>query len=150
MTPSKKVEYEEISEEDMASALMTNFETYCRDYKAALEEQMEIPEEEFEGEKASDKKPDYELYQKLANTNGKKGDEVVASLLSVKLFDKGRNTISSSLKEVHKVTRIYHRKAAQEPNASQLQWRAKMACCHAQCCFSPSVVLQRPSHPVES
>ena len=38
MTPTKKVEYEEIEEEDMASALLTNFEKYCNDYKAALEE----------------------------------------------------------------------------------------------------------------
>ena len=80
----------------MASSLKQNFEQYCRDYQTALEEEMETPAEEFQGEKAKDKKPEYGLYDQLRNVNGKKGDEIVSSLLS-SVFDENTNKIEQHL-----------------------------------------------------
>jgi len=93
-SPIKKVDYEPIEEQEMASALKSNFEQYCMDYQNAQEEESEAREEHTE--KAKDKKPDCELYQKLANVNGKKGDEVVASFLS-SVFDEDTRKIEQHL-----------------------------------------------------
>ena len=43
------------------------------------------------------KKPEYELFQKLSNIHGKKGDEVVSSLLS-SVFDEDTRKIEQHLK----------------------------------------------------
>lgn len=45
---------------------------------------------------AGTKKPEYELYQKLANVNGKKGDEVISALLS-SVFDEDTRKIEQHL-----------------------------------------------------
>lgn len=78
----------------MASLLKSNFEQFCRDYQTALEEEMET--DDFQGEKAPDKKPDYDLYKRLSELHGKKGDEVVASLLST-VFDEDTKKIEEHL-----------------------------------------------------
>lgn len=80
----------------MAKLLKNNFEQFCRDYQAALDEEMEVPKEEFQGEKAIDKKPDYEVYKTLTEVNGKKGDEIVASFLS-QVFDEDTRKIEEHL-----------------------------------------------------
>lgn len=47
-------------------------------------------------EKAIDKKPEYETYQQLLKENGRKGDELVSSLLS-KVFDDDTRMIEQHL-----------------------------------------------------
>lgn len=59
-----------------------------------MDEEQESREEHTE--KAKDKKPDYDLYKKLANVNGKKGDEVVTSFLS-SVFDEDTRKIEEHL-----------------------------------------------------
>lgn len=75
----------------MATSLKANFEQYCRDYQTAVDES-----QENDSVKPEDKKPDYDLYQKLNNTNGKTGDQMVASFLS-QVFDEDTKKIEQHL-----------------------------------------------------
>ena len=79
----------------MATELKNNFDQFCNDYKTALEEEQELGPEDAPEEKAIDKKPDYEVYQKLKKS-GKKGDEMVSSFLS-KIFDEDTRMIKEHL-----------------------------------------------------
>ena len=80
----------------MSSLLKQNFEKFCNDYKFALEEEMGKGDDDPVQEKAIDKKPDYETSQKLLRENGRKGEEIVASLLS-KVFDDDTRMIEQHL-----------------------------------------------------
>lgn len=79
----------------MATLLKQNFEQFCRDYEMALEQEQNNPDADAT-ELAGTKKPEYELYQKLANVNGKKGDEVISALLS-SVFDEDTRKIEQHL-----------------------------------------------------
>lgn len=76
----------------MATSLKANFEQYCRDYQSAVDE---LAGNE-EAQKPEEKKPEYELYQKLKEVNGKKGDELVSAFLS-QVFDEDTKKIEQHL-----------------------------------------------------
>lgn len=80
----------------MSSALKKNFEQFCMDYKTALEAEQEEGEDEAGGHRAADRRPDYELYRKLRDVNGKSGDQIVASMLS-SVFDEDTKKVEEHL-----------------------------------------------------
>lgn len=80
----------------MSNSLKKNFEQFCCDYNTALEEEQEDGEEEASGAKAADRRPDYELYRRLRDVNGKSGDQMVASMLS-SVFDEDTKKVEEHL-----------------------------------------------------
>lgn len=80
----------------MSGSLKKNFEQYCIDYNTALEAEQEEGEELDSAEKAVNKRPDYELYSTLKQVNGKRGDQIVSSLLS-SVFDEETKKVEQHL-----------------------------------------------------
>lgn len=69
-----EIEIEPLDDDEMGAQLSENFAEYCM-----LMDREDRPEEEEE-------EPNFELYQKLKERNGKKGDQILSSLFS-KVFE---------------------------------------------------------------
>jgi len=72
----KVVEYVAIDDQEIISLTYKNFQKYCGDVKNAQSPDIE-DEEGAQAVKPKDVKPDYDLFKKLRDVNGKTGDHIV-------------------------------------------------------------------------